>query len=102
MNIQPGKNVTIEIKAQPASAAGRKTLMRLCRKDAAVVKHHRHQKRKRPSQEWWRRGGKMWHHQMKSVSIVKLAPGSRYTVRASVDVLRDLAGLADCVAVTPA
>ncbi|MGD8451651.1 MAG: hypothetical protein PVJ57_07515 [Phycisphaerae bacterium] len=90
MDIAAGSNVSITITATPTGAAACKTLTRICAKDAAVRKSHRWNKRNRPSWQTWRRGGKMWHHQMKSHAPVRLEPGAQYTVRATVDVLRDL------------
>lgn len=102
MSIQAGGNITIEITRVPRSAAGQKTLTRLCRKDPQVARHHRHQQAKRPSWESWIRGGKYWHHQMKSRPAVALRPGARYTIRATLDVIRDLASIESCVKVAAA
>ncbi len=102
MDIAPGATVVIEISRAPGNAAAQKTLTRLCRKDPRVAKHHRRQQDQRPSWETWRRGGKQWHHQMKTVPAVKLEPGAKYTVLATVDVLRDLASVERFVRVTPA
>lgn len=90
MDIPVGAAVSIEITAEPRSESARKTLMRLCRKDPAVMKHHRRQQSRRPSWEEWVRGGKYWHHQMKTQPAVQLAPGQKYDVRATLDVIRDL------------
>jgi len=94
--------ICVEITAPPTNEAARKTLVRLCRKDPRVARHHRTQQRKRPSWESWRRGGRQWHHQMKSPSAVKLTPGTRYSMRGTLDVLRDLASIKRWVKVTPA
>lgn len=101
MDIAPGQTVSIEITAAPKSAAAQKTLCRVCGKDEQITKAHRQQKAKRPSWQTWRRGGKMWHHQMKSRSAVKLEPGAKYTVRATLDVVRDLESVERWVKVTP-
>jgi hypothetical protein len=100
MEIAPGQNISIEITAEPASAAACKTLTRLCARDPAVSKARRWRKAHRPSWESWRRGGKMWHHQMKSALPVAVRPGARYTVRATLDVLRDLESVQRFVRVT--
>lgn len=44
----------------------------------------------------------MWHHQMKSRAEVTVQPGGSYTLRASVDVLRDLQSVKDYVRVSKA
>lgn len=90
MDITPGSTVNIEITATPRAQAALKTLTRVCEKDSRIAKMRRDQKRDRPSWRWWQRGGRQWHHQMRTKSPVKLTPGSRYAVRATVDVIRDL------------
>ena len=101
MDIAPGTTVVLEITKVPRSAAAEKTLIRLCRKDAAVARFHRRQQAQRPSWQHWRRGGKQWHHQMKTKPAVKLEPGAKYTLRATVDVLRDMASIRRWISVTP-
>jgi hypothetical protein len=101
MNVTLGANVTVEVTARPRSEAARKTLLRVFGKDPAVKRLQRQRKAKRPSFEEWRRGAAFWHHQMKSRSPVKLERGSKYTVHASYDVVRDLESVAYCVKVTP-
>jgi hypothetical protein len=90
MDIVPGAPLSIEVIATPKRVAARKTLERVCSKDPAVAKRHRVQKAKRPSRQEWIRGGKYWHHQMKTKPAASLEPGSKYVVRATVDVMRDL------------
>lgn len=101
MDIKPGSTVTVEITRTPTTDAAQKTLQRLCRKDPAQLRRQRHQDRHRPSWESWRRGGRQWHHQMKSRPGVKIAAGARYTLLASVDVLRDIKSVDRFVKVTP-
>ncbi len=98
MSITPGSLVTLEITARPTSEAARKTLVRVCRKDADVHRRYNLRKRKRPSWQEWRRGGRMWHHQMKSLPMA-IEKGASYTVRATVDVIRDLESVARFVTV---
>jgi hypothetical protein len=100
MDAAPGKSISIEITARPRRAAAQKTLLRLCGKDPVVAKPHRRQKGSRPSWQEWIRGGKYWHHQMKSKPAATIEPGRVFTVRASVDVMRDLESVKDCVKVT--
>lgn len=102
MNIVPGSKIAVEIAKLPTNEAARKTIVRICRKDPAIARHHRHQQAKRPSWESWRRGGKMWHHQMKSVAAVRVRAGARYTLRATLDVIQDLASVERFVKVSPA
>lgn len=100
MDVMPGTTLSIEITGTPRRAAARKTLYRICAKDPAIAKLHREQKAHRPSWRDWIRGGRFWHHQMKSRSGASLEPGKVYTVRASVDVMRDLESVKDYVKVT--
>jgi hypothetical protein len=100
MDIAPGANVSIEIIARPRRAAAAKTLYRLCQKDPTIARQHRRHKAGRPSWQEWVRGGKYWHHQMKSKPTAELELGRVYTVRATVDVIRDLESVKDCVKVT--
>ncbi len=102
MDVTLGSLISLEITAEPTAAAARKTLIRLCRKDARVMRHQRIQQRKRPSWQTSRRGGRYWHHQMRSVPAVKLAPGSRYSIRATLDVIRDLESVKRWVSIAPA
>ena len=100
MDLTPGSEITIEIKSTPTREAARKTLNRLCSKDAAIAKLHRHRKAHRPSWVDKRRGGRFWHHQMKSRPAVSLASGAKYTLRATVDVIRDLKSVANWVSIS--
>ena len=102
MDITPGTNVSVEITARPAKAAAIKTLYRVFRKDPVVARYHRTMKANRPSWQTRRRGGRMWHHQMKTRPHVKLELGAKYTVRATVDVIRDLASVERWIKVAPA
>lgn len=93
MAIAAGSKIVLEIVKNPTSEGARKTLVRLARKDPAVVRYHRKQHQKRPSWEEWRRGAMTWHHQMKSQPAVSITPGAKYNITATVDVLRDLASV---------
>ena len=102
MDVRPGMTVVVEITAPPRTAPARKTLLRLFRRDPAALRHRDKQKRQRPSWQTWRRGGRMWHHQMKSQPPIQLVPGSRLSLLASVDALRDLESVCKYVKLTPA
>jgi hypothetical protein len=100
MDIAPGSNVRIEITKTPRRDAARKTLYRICRKDPAAANRQRRHKAKRPSWQEWIRGGRHWHHQMKSKPAIRLTPGEVFTVRASIDVMRDLESVKRFIKVT--
>jgi hypothetical protein len=100
MDIAPGADLLVKITAVPRRAAAQKTLYRICQKDPVVARRHRQQKATRPSYQDWIRGGRFWHHQMKSRPTARLEPGRTYSSRATLDVIRDLASVKDCVKVT--
>lgn len=102
MNITPNTTVVMTVTATPTREAGLKTIQRLARKDPAQQRHQRHRKSKRPSWQEWRRGGRFWHHQMRTESGIRIQRGSTFTIRATIDVLRDLASVAQWVQVAPA
>jgi len=102
MDVAIGSKISVEITKNPTNDAARKTLIRLYRKDAAVARHHRMQQAKRPSWESWRRGGKMWHHQMRSKPAITLAPGQKFSLRATIDIVRDLESISRFVKVAKA
>jgi hypothetical protein len=101
-SITPGATISMRITKNPTTAAARKTLIRLARKDPAMARHQRHQQRKRPSWQEWRRGNATWHHQMKSNFPVAIETGRAFTLRATVSVLRDLSSVQRFIAVEPA
>lgn len=102
MEIAPGQRISVEVVAQPRNSAARKTLTRVFRNDPDVARRSRAMVRHRPSWEQWRRGGNQWHHQMKSRVLFSIANGARFTLLATVDVLRDLESVGRCVRITPA
>lgn len=93
MKIAPGATVTIEISKRPSNSDALKTLQRVCAKDASLWRARKQQKTKRVSWEEWRRGGNQWHHQMASRPAAKIELGRKFTVRATLDVIRDLASV---------
>jgi hypothetical protein len=102
MNVAPGTMVSVTLVRRPTSAAATKTLTRLFRKDPRIARHQTRQQRRRPSFQEWRRGNATWHHQMKTQLPFEIEPGSSYSLRATVDVLRDLESVARFVSVRPA
>jgi hypothetical protein len=101
MDVRAGQTLAVEVLKTPRTDSAVKTLIRLFRRDPAVARVQRRLKQARPSWESWRRGGRQWHHQMKSEPPVSLQPGTRYTVRATLDILRDLESVQRWVKVTP-
>lgn len=98
--IKPGGMIKVQVTSLPRNAAAKKTMAQLLARDPALVRQQRARKNKRPSWQEWRRGSMQWHHQMKTESMVKLAKGAEYTIRATVDVLRRLESVQQWVAVS--
>lgn len=101
MDIQPGQTIMVEVSNPPRSAAAEKTLYRVLYKDPSWAKARRIQKEKRPSVREWRRGGRWWTHRMKTRPAFALAPGEKFQLRATLDVIRDLKSVARHVSVAP-
>ncbi len=102
MDIAPGSLVRVQITTAPRTESARKTLARVCAKDAAANRQKRWRKQHRPSLQQWRRGGRTWNHRMKSRLPVVLDVGRSYTLQASLDVIRDLESVERWISVTPA
>lgn len=101
MDIPIGATVEVKITATPQTHAARRTLERIGAKDPDVARRHRRLERLRPSWTEKRRGGRYWHHQMQKAQPVKLDVGATYTIRATLDVVRDLGSVERCISVTP-
>lgn len=99
--IKPGQWVTITVKTQPRSEGGRKTLARLLEKDPSAKKERERAKRSRP-REQHSRGGRMWNDNPPMIKVVTVKPGASGRIFASVDVLKDMASVAQYVEVAPA
>jgi hypothetical protein len=100
MNIQPGQWVNVKVKTEPRTAAGRKTLIRLFRKDPQVKLEHNRLARSRPTR-WVQRGGRPWGNRPPILQVARTSPGSSYRIFASVDVVRDLRSVESDIEVTP-
>lgn len=101
--ITPGTQVRVEIVKTPTSDAAEKTLIRLLAKDAGVAKTKKKDKLFHArSVRVKGRGGRPWEHRTKMRQPVDPKVGATGTLRASVDVLRDLASVSRFVKVTTA
>lgn len=100
MTITPGSRITVEVTSRPTNASAAKTLERLFRRDPQVESAIRKRKAKRPSHEDWIRGNNWWNHRMRSRSGIQLEPGAKYSLRADVDVIRDLRSVERFIAVS--
>lgn len=90
MDITPNTNVTVEITARPTSRGARLTLERLFRKDPEIANTYRRFMEQRPSMRQKRRGGRWWTHRMQTKPNFEVAKGRSFTVRTTLDVVRDL------------
>lgn len=103
-NITPGSNVTFKIVKAPTNAAATKTLVRLLSKDLQhkAEINRRRQVRKagyNPSP----RGGRLYAgHVVFTQKSIKGVPGEQGTLKATVDVVRDLQSVQRFVEVTAA
>ena len=99
--IRPGQWISVKVTAEPKKEAGRKTMVRLFRKDLAVTTEHRRLQRCRPHRPT-RRGGRIWMNRSRRIKVVKTTPGATYRIFATIDALRGLKSLDGCVEATPA
>ncbi|MEM6391779.1 MAG: hypothetical protein AAF797_03315 [Planctomycetota bacterium] len=104
-DIAPGSDVKVTITKTPTNAAAEKTLVRLLHKDAAVAaEQKRLQKSRRKNEKLTVRGGRLrvWEHRQVKIASASPTLGTTGTLKATVDVLRDLASVDRFVEVTPA
>ncbi|MEM7680363.1 MAG: hypothetical protein AAF288_00250 [Planctomycetota bacterium] len=95
--IEPGSQIRITVAAEPKAAAARKTLVRLLSKDEAVAAEHERLRIARQKNQWEnQRGGRvrLWQGRQVKLRPVKGETGESGSIRATVDVLRDLPSVA--------
>ena len=101
--IKPGQNVTVRIVERPKNAAARKTLIRLLSKDREaqreVERQRKIRKRHLNSQI---EDDRLWPNRLVKQQPVTADAGNTGTIRASVDVLRDLNSVQQYVEVSAA
>jgi hypothetical protein len=95
--IQPGTTVEVKVVQRPRSKGARSTLGRLFLRDPAIRKERGEKKPLRLHQ----RGGRQWRARPKGSDVRVPELGDTCTIRASVDAIRDLSSVSDCVSVTP-
>ena len=102
-DIQPGAQIHLKVVHQPTSAGAAKTLARLLNKDPKMVRENRELKtilKRRFAPITW--GGRPFSGRMVKLHRHRGDLGEEGTIRASVDVLRDLGSVARFVEITPA
>ena len=90
-SIEPGQNVRITVTAEPRSAAARKTIERLMRRDAENAKGLRNaQDLRRDRTNSYIRGNRLFHARPKAARVVRALPGRTWTMRLSADIVPDV------------
>lgn len=101
--IKPGSMVQIKIVKRPTSRAALETLKRLFYKDATIKKEaNRHQTIRKHSLRRIRRGGRLYRLLPPKLQLVWGKVGEVGVIRASVDVLGDLASVSKFIEVSAA
>lgn len=101
--VQPGQRVNVKIVQRPTNAAAEKTLRRVLSKDPAAQREAERLRKVRAGNLRSKiRGGRTWYTRVVKQPAVKVQIGESGTVRASVDVLRDLGSVRRFIEVTPA
>lgn len=100
-SIKPGSVVKLEITKNPSNQAAAKTLSRLFAKDPANQRASRRRKQIRTKQFDPRpRGGRLWVVRPSAPRLVQPRVGDSCTLRATIDVLRDLGSVSRFVKVS--
>lgn len=101
-NIQPGQTIKVTITSEPTNAAARKTLQRVLNKDDQLRARNRMQKKiRRRGMRPTTRSGRIWNVRVPKQHQVKGRAGESGTVRATVDVLRDLGSVERFISIEP-
>lgn len=100
--ISPGQRVNVKIVRRPTNAAAEKTLVRLLSKDPVVRQEAERQRKVRRSNLGSKiRGGRVWYQRVVKQPATRAEVGRTGSVRATVDVLRDLGSVERFVELTP-
>lgn len=99
--VKSGQWITVKVKQEPRTAAGRKTLKRLFEQDPAVRRDRKRAERSRHEKPI-RRGGRIWINHPPRLELVETTPGAQQRIFASVSVLRDLKSIEKYVEIAPA
>lgn len=100
-DIKPGQWITVTVKQEPRTDAGRKTLVRMLNKDPEVRKEQERKKKTRPVGEH-QRGGRMWKDRPRHLRPTTVEAGKSFRVLATIDVLKDMQSLEPYVDLAPA
>jgi hypothetical protein len=102
-SITPGQNINIKIVKRPTNEAALKTIRRVLGKDSAVQKEDRiATNRRRRGFTTKPRGGRPWNLHKSRLLLIHGQPGEGGTVKATLDVIRDLGKLAKFIEITAA
>lgn len=101
--IAPGTKINVKVIQTPKRAGALKTIVRLLSKSAAMKKENaRLLKARKNHYRQAPRGGRLWNVNVVKQQPVKVVAGECQTILATLDVLTDLASVAEYVEVTPA
>lgn len=90
-DFNPGQNLACTITKEPRNKGARDTIARLMRRDPAVAKSLRHaQHLRRKRMNVYTRGGRDWYSREKAAQVVKVEPGSSWTMLFTPDIAPDL------------
>ena len=90
-DISPGSTLHIKIVKSPSNAAAAKTLVRILNKDQDIARDLRRlRKIREKGLRTKTRGGRQWHVRMVKQHRIRGRVGESGTIRATLDVLRDL------------
>lgn len=104
-DIAPGSDVKVTVTKAPTNAAAEKTIVRLLHKDPVVAaEQKRLQNARRKNEKLTVRGGRLrvWEHRQVKIASASATPGTTGTIKATADVIRDLASIARFVDVAAA
>lgn len=101
--ITPGQQVRVEIVKRPTNAAALKTIQRLLGKDPQIAKNDEvATNRRRRGFKTKPRGGRPWNLYKSRLPLVHGEVGEAGTLKATVDVIRDLGSVSKFVQITAA
>ncbi len=87
----PGQNITCTITSIPKTEAGKKTVLRLMRRDADIRRSLRHaQNHRRRTMHSYIRGGTTWFNRKPVGTIARVELGNSWTMPFTPDLANDL------------
>ena len=101
--IKPGSQIRVDVLKTPRRGSAVLTLVRLLSKDPEIAKQNQLQRKiRQKNQRPTKRGGRIWMVRAVKQRPVRGCRGESGTIKATVDVLRDLRSVAQFVEVSKA